>query len=204
MLLPLGGLPGVGAELPASRAWRWPTPSRSRAGPPCAAAAGGHRVDLQAATYRPLFEDHRARLVGDTLTVQIVEKVTASAEVHQHGRQERQRRGRHHRAAAGKSLTRPARQRHRHRQQHLRRQGHHREQQRLHRHHHRGRARGAAQRPPAGGRREADRRQQQRRRAALLGPGRPAHHPAGNTVPSTRSPTCGSSSAAAARRPTPR
>lgn len=33
---------------------------------------------FQAASYRPLFEDHRARLVGDTLTVQIVEKVTAS------------------------------------------------------------------------------------------------------------------------------
>lgn len=32
-----------------------------------------------AATYRPLFEDHRARLVGDTLTVNIVEKVSASA-----------------------------------------------------------------------------------------------------------------------------
>jgi flagellar L-ring protein FlgH len=32
----------------------------------------------QAATYRPLFEDHRARLPGDTLTVQIVEKVSAS------------------------------------------------------------------------------------------------------------------------------
>lgn len=28
-------------------------------------------------TYRPLFEDHRARLPGDTLTVNIVEKVTA-------------------------------------------------------------------------------------------------------------------------------
>lgn len=33
---------------------------------------------FNAQTYRPLFEDHRARLVGDTLTVQIVEKVTAS------------------------------------------------------------------------------------------------------------------------------
>ena len=32
----------------------------------------------QAAVYRPLFEDHRARLPGDTLTVQIVEKVSAS------------------------------------------------------------------------------------------------------------------------------
>lgn len=33
---------------------------------------------FQAASYRPLFEDHRARIVGDTLTVQIVEKVSAS------------------------------------------------------------------------------------------------------------------------------
>jgi flagellar L-ring protein precursor FlgH len=32
----------------------------------------------QAALYRPLFEDYRARLAGDTLTVQIVEKVSAS------------------------------------------------------------------------------------------------------------------------------
>jgi flagellar L-ring protein FlgH len=33
---------------------------------------------FNAASYRPLFEDHRARLVGDTLTVQIVEKVSAT------------------------------------------------------------------------------------------------------------------------------
>jgi len=33
---------------------------------------------FQAGAYRPLFEDHRARLVGDTLVVQIVEKVAAS------------------------------------------------------------------------------------------------------------------------------
>ena len=33
---------------------------------------------FQADRYRPLFEDHRARLVGDSLTVQIVEKVSAS------------------------------------------------------------------------------------------------------------------------------
>jgi flagellar L-ring protein FlgH len=33
---------------------------------------------FQAASYRPLFEDHRARLVGDTITVLIVEKVAAS------------------------------------------------------------------------------------------------------------------------------
>ena len=29
----------------------------------------------QAAQYRPLFEDYRARLVGDSITVQIVEKI---------------------------------------------------------------------------------------------------------------------------------
>ena len=33
---------------------------------------------FQGGNYRPLFEDHRARLIGDTLTVQIVEKVSAS------------------------------------------------------------------------------------------------------------------------------
>ena len=33
---------------------------------------------FQSASYRPLFEDYRARLVGDTLTVMIVEKVNAS------------------------------------------------------------------------------------------------------------------------------
>ena len=44
--------------------------------PPAAAANGSI---FQSAQYRPLFEDHRARLVGDTLTVQIVEKVAATA-----------------------------------------------------------------------------------------------------------------------------
>lgn len=34
---------------------------------------------FQPTQYRPLFEDHRARLVGDTLTVQIVERLSASA-----------------------------------------------------------------------------------------------------------------------------
>ena len=33
---------------------------------------------FQPSQYRPLFEDHRARLIGDTLTVQIIEKVSAS------------------------------------------------------------------------------------------------------------------------------
>ncbi len=39
---------------------------------------GGNGSIFQAGSYRPLFEDHRARLVGDTLTVQIIEKVTAT------------------------------------------------------------------------------------------------------------------------------
>ncbi len=34
---------------------------------------------FQSGVYRPLFEDHRARLVGDTLTINIVEKVSATA-----------------------------------------------------------------------------------------------------------------------------
>ncbi len=32
----------------------------------------------QAASYRPLFEDHRARLVGDTLTIRIEERINAT------------------------------------------------------------------------------------------------------------------------------
>ncbi len=43
--------------------------------PPPAAANG---AIFQAAQYRPLFEDYRARHRGDTLHVQIVEKITAS------------------------------------------------------------------------------------------------------------------------------
>jgi len=45
--------------------------------PPVPAANNG--AIFQEASYRPLFEDHRARLPGDTLTVQIVEKVSATA-----------------------------------------------------------------------------------------------------------------------------
>jgi flagellar L-ring protein precursor FlgH len=45
---------------------------------PQAAAPVNNGAIFQPAQYRPLFEDHRARLVGDTITVQIVEKVSAS------------------------------------------------------------------------------------------------------------------------------
>ena len=52
-----------------------PTYARPVASP---AVAPSNGAIFQAAQYRPLFEDHRARLVGDALTVQIVEKVSAS------------------------------------------------------------------------------------------------------------------------------
>ncbi len=51
-------------------------PAAVTATPPVVIATNG--AIYQATAYRPLFEDHRARLPGDTLTVQIVEKVSAS------------------------------------------------------------------------------------------------------------------------------
>jgi len=46
------------------------------AAPPMVVASNGSI--FQAASFRPLFEDYRARLAGDTLTVTIVEKVAAT------------------------------------------------------------------------------------------------------------------------------
>jgi flagellar L-ring protein precursor FlgH len=52
---------------------------RAAAPMPAAAPAPATKGAIfQAAAYRPLFEDYRARLPGDTLTVQIVEKISAS------------------------------------------------------------------------------------------------------------------------------
>ena len=45
---------------------------------PVAVAPVSNGSIYQAAQYRPLFEDYRARLVGDSLTVQIVEKISAT------------------------------------------------------------------------------------------------------------------------------
>jgi flagellar L-ring protein precursor FlgH len=42
------------------------------------APAENNGAIFQPSQYRPLFEDHRARLVGDTLTIVITEKVSAS------------------------------------------------------------------------------------------------------------------------------
>jgi flagellar L-ring protein FlgH len=45
---------------------------------PVAAPVRNNGAIFQADRYRPLFEDHRARLVGDTITVHIIEKVSAT------------------------------------------------------------------------------------------------------------------------------
>ncbi len=45
---------------------------------PATAPVAANGAIFQAGTYRPLFEDHRARIVGDTLVVNIIEKVSAS------------------------------------------------------------------------------------------------------------------------------
>jgi flagellar L-ring protein FlgH len=53
-------------------------PTSARPAPIVAQAAPNNGSIFQAGQYRPLFEDHRARLVGDMITVQIVEKVSAT------------------------------------------------------------------------------------------------------------------------------
>ena len=77
-LLPLAGLALAGCQTLNA-------PPKVDVAEPTAALPVAHAAPVinngaifQAAQYRPLFEDHRARLVGDTLTVQIVEKVSAS------------------------------------------------------------------------------------------------------------------------------
>jgi flagellar L-ring protein precursor FlgH len=52
-------------------------PTTARPEPVVVAAAPASGAIFQNATYRPLFEDRRARFVGDTLTVQLNEKLNA-------------------------------------------------------------------------------------------------------------------------------
>ena len=76
-LLPLAGcetlakLPEVDLVLPSAAL---PLPAL-QAAPAAPRPVNG--AIFQAERYRPLFEDHRARIVGDTVTVSIVEKVSA-------------------------------------------------------------------------------------------------------------------------------
>ncbi len=53
-------------------------PTAARPAPVAATPPPSNGSIFQASQYRPLFEDYRARLVGDVITVQIVEKVSAT------------------------------------------------------------------------------------------------------------------------------
>lgn len=64
-------LPAPVASLDANASAQ--APAAGMAGAPAATGS-----IYQAAAYRPLFETYRARLPGDTITVQIVEKITAT------------------------------------------------------------------------------------------------------------------------------
>ncbi|MFO1330395.1 MAG: flagellar basal body L-ring protein FlgH [Rubrivivax sp.] len=78
-LLPLGGCLSTVQNYLYPRVEMGDTKPAAAAAPaPAAPAPVVTGAIFNAQTYRPLFEDHRARLVGDTLTVQIVEKVSAS------------------------------------------------------------------------------------------------------------------------------
>ncbi|MFT7721916.1 MAG: flagellar basal body L-ring protein FlgH [Roseateles sp.] len=74
----------IAAALLAGCATPYPTPEVELSHtpvvelPPVQPVAAGNGAIYQAAAYRPLFEDHRARLVGDTLTVSITERVSAT------------------------------------------------------------------------------------------------------------------------------
>jgi flagellar L-ring protein precursor FlgH len=71
--------PGAAAE-PAQAATGYPVPvaSTRSAMVTAPASSAGSGAIFAADRYRPLFEDHRARLPGDTLTIVIAEKVSAS------------------------------------------------------------------------------------------------------------------------------
>lgn len=66
----LSQIPDVDLARPSEESTRWKEPRR-----PSTQVTGGLFSD---STYRPAFEDHRARLVGDSLTIQITERLSAS------------------------------------------------------------------------------------------------------------------------------
>ena len=68
-------LPGCSVIYPRVQIDETPLPAPVAAALPLPANGSLYNVS----SYRPLFEDYRARLVGDALTVSIVEKVSASA-----------------------------------------------------------------------------------------------------------------------------
>ncbi|MBK6852582.1 MAG: flagellar basal body L-ring protein FlgH [Burkholderiales bacterium] len=77
-LLLLGALSACASIMPSTPKVDIAEPTTRRPTVPVVAPVNNGSI-FQANAYRPLFEDHRARLPGDTITVQIVEKVTATA-----------------------------------------------------------------------------------------------------------------------------
>ncbi|MFM2120482.1 MAG: hypothetical protein RL722_1950, partial [Pseudomonadota bacterium] len=71
-------LPACSSMMPSTAKVDIAEPTQRRPPAPVIAPVSNGSI-FQAGAYRPLFEDHRARLVGDTITVQITEKVTATA-----------------------------------------------------------------------------------------------------------------------------
>ena len=67
-------LPPVDLVMPSAAL---PLPAVAAAAPTVLAQPQPNGTIFQADRYRPLFESHRARIVGDTITVRIVEKVSA-------------------------------------------------------------------------------------------------------------------------------
>lgn len=80
MVLPLvlGALCSACQQLPQKVMVDFAEPKVTPVVPVAVAARPASGSLFQASSYRPAFEDRRARLVGDTVTVQIVENVTAS------------------------------------------------------------------------------------------------------------------------------
>lgn len=65
-------------SVPQKVAVDFPPPSVVRPAPIAATPRHNNGSLFSTASYRPAFEDNRARLVGDTVTIQIVENVSAS------------------------------------------------------------------------------------------------------------------------------
>ncbi len=78
LLIAIGACSGC-SSLPQTVAVDFPDTATPRPAAPIPVAAAPASGSLfQKASYRPAFEDPRARAVGDNITIQIVEKVTAS------------------------------------------------------------------------------------------------------------------------------
>ena len=103
--LAVAGCADASTTCTAAAGRRSTQPTAERPAPGRRRRAANNGAIFQAVAYRPLFEDHRARLAGDTLTVQIVEKVSASQKSTELGRQDRPAQRRDHRAARASAPT---------------------------------------------------------------------------------------------------